>query len=258
VKRLIVNADDFGRTAGVNEGALEAHLRGIVTSATVMVLEPAADRGIREALRRAPDLDLGLHVVLTGGGPPASSPPLVPALAPEGRFVCDAAALPRRLDPQEIRREIDAQISRFERLAGRLPSHLDSHHHAALHADVEPVFAEVAARRRLAARASSPAAQARLREAGVPTPDAFLDGFYAEGATSDNLRQMLEALPEGTSELMCHPGFPDEALLSGSSYARERAREVAVLCEPGLPELLRRLGVELVGFPDLGRGRGTR
>ena len=76
-KRLIVNADDFGRTPGVNEGTLEAHLNGIVTSATVMVLEKAARDGIRQAIERAPKLGLGLHFMLTGGGVPASAPALV-------------------------------------------------------------------------------------------------------------------------------------------------------------------------------------
>jgi predicted glycoside hydrolase/deacetylase ChbG (UPF0249 family) len=251
MKRLIVNADDFGRTPGVNAGTLRACLRGIVTSATVMVLEPAAEQGIQEALSRAPRLDLGLHVVLTGGGSPASPAAEVPALAPGGRFARDAGALPARLPADEVRREIEAQLSRFEKLAGRLPTHLDSHHHAARHPDIETVFAAAAREKGLPVRASNAAARERLRQAGLRTPDAFLDAFYAEGATTANLLAMLESLPEGSSELMCHPGFPDEALLAGSSYAGERAREVEVLCDPGIRALLDRLGVRLLGFPEL-------
>ena len=251
MKRLIVNADDFGRTPGVNAGALETHLRGIVTSATVMVLEPAAPEGIAEALVRAPRLDLGLHVVLTGGGRPASDASTVASLAPGGRFARKAEALPVRLDRAEVRREIEAQVARFERLAGRPPSHLDSHHHSALHPDVEPVFAAVAGERRLPVRASSAAARESLRRAGLRTPDRFLDGFYGEGATLENLRTLFENLSDGSSELMCHPGFPDDALLQGSSYARERAREVEALCDPGLRQLAERLGIELVGFAAL-------
>lgn len=251
MKRLIVNADDYGRTPGVNAGTLEAHFRGIVRSATVMVLEPAAAEGIHEASARAPGLDLGLHVVLTGGGSPASAPPSVARLAPGGRFARDAGTLPERLDSGEVRREIEAQIERFERLAGRLPSHLDSHHHAALHPDIEPVFAEAARERGLPVRASSAAARGRLRRAGLRAPDSFLDGFHAAGATAENLRALLERLPEGTSELMCHPGFPDEALLQGSSYARERAREVEALCDPGVRRLLERSEIELIGFTRL-------
>ncbi|MGH9367001.1 MAG: ChbG/HpnK family deacetylase [Thermoanaerobaculia bacterium] len=249
MKLLLVNADDFGRTPGVNAGVLEAHLRGVVTSATVMVLEPFAEEGIREALSRASGLDLGLHVVLTGGGRPASGS--LPTLAPEGRLARNAEALPPRLDREEVAREIEAQIARFVALASRLPSHLDSHHHCALHPDVEPVYAAVARGKNLPLRAASAAAQNRLRRAGLRTPDTFLDSFFGEGATAGNLRAILGSLPEGTSELMCHPGYPDEALLSGSSYAREREREVEVLCDPELRPLLRRLGIELAGFSRL-------
>jgi hypothetical protein len=250
-RRLIVNADDFGRTPGVNAGTLEAHRRGIVTSATVMVLEAAAEAGIAAAKAQAPGLDLGLHIVLTGGGPPASPQGEVPGLAPGGRLARNAEALAPGLDREEVRREIVAQIARFERFAGRLPSHLDSHHHAALHPDIEPVFAVVARERSLPVRASSSAARERLRKAGLRTPDSFLDGFYGAGATAENLRRILEGLPDGTSELMCHPGFPDEALTRGSTYAAERAREVEVLCDPNLPALLARLDVALAAYAGL-------
>jgi predicted glycoside hydrolase/deacetylase ChbG (UPF0249 family) len=82
----------------------------------------------------------------------------------------------------------------------------------------------------------------------VRTPDHFLDGFFAEGATVDNLRRLIEELPEGTSELMCHPGHADEELLSGSSYAREREREITALCDPSIRPLLEDRGVLLIPF----------
>jgi predicted glycoside hydrolase/deacetylase ChbG (UPF0249 family) len=248
VKRLIVNADDFGRTPGVNAGVIEAHRRGIVTSATVMVLERASGAGIRDALAQAPGLDLGLHVVLTGGGSPASPAAGLPTLAPGGKFARNADGLPPRLDREEVRTEIEAQIGRFERLAGRPPSHLDSHHHSALHPDIEPAFAEAARERSLPLRASSREARESFRRAGLRTPDTFLNGFYGKGATAANLRALLDSLSDGTSELMCHPGVPDGELLGGSSYARERGRELDLLCDPGLRPLLARLEVELVGF----------
>jgi predicted glycoside hydrolase/deacetylase ChbG (UPF0249 family) len=248
VKRLIVNADDFGRTRGVNAGVLEAHLSGIVTSATVMVLEPAAEEAIRAALLRAPRLSLGLHFVLTGGGRPASRPEQVPDLAPGGRFRRHPDEFPPELDARQVRRELEAQIARFHELAGKPPSHLDSHHHSALHLSVGAVFAAVAGERRLPARASSPAAREKLRQAGVRTPDHFLDAFFAEGATLVSLHRLIEELPEGTSELMCHPGHADEELLAGSSYAREREREIAALCDPGIRRLLEDRGALLLPF----------
>ena len=231
--RLVVNADDFGRTDGIVEGTLEAHLSGIVTSATAMILEKSARRGIAEALRRAPRLSLGLHFVLTGGGPPASSPSSLPTLAPEGRFVKNARALPAEIPAAEVRRELEAQIALFTSAA------------------VGPVFAEVAAAHGLPARAASPEALAELRARNVPTPDVFLEDFYGEGATADNLLAMLAGISAGTAELMCHPGHSDPDLAAGSSYASEREREIEALCDPRVRALLAERRIDLVSFDDL-------
>lgn len=251
MKRLIVNADDFGRTRGINDGVLESHLAGIVMSATVMVLEPAAEDGISRAIARAPRLALGLHFSVTGGGLPAAQPDQLPTLLVGGRFARTPQSLPREIQPGEIRRELDAQILLFEKLAGRPPSHLDSHHHSALHPSIQGVFAEVARERGLPVRASSGEALIALRAAGVRTPDHFRDGFYGDGATAENLRATLTSLPDGTSELMCHPGHPDDALLAASTYAQERERELELLCDPELPLLLAREAVERIDFRTL-------
>jgi len=251
MKRLIVNADDFGRTPGVTAGTLEAHLSGIVTSATVMVLENASGDGIREAIARAPQLSLGLHFMLTGGRAPASGAESVPALAPEGKLAANAAALPPSIPAAEVRRELLAQIARFEAYAGRRPSHLDSHHHCALHPSVQPVFGHVAEELELPVRAASLAAREALRGARLRVPDHFLDSFYGEGATEENLRHLLWDLPDGTSELMCHPGHADEELLSGSSYGAEREREVEILADPALFSYLKDRGIELISFAEL-------
>ena len=251
MKRLIVNADDFGRTRGVNAGVVEAHLFGIVTSATVMVLEPAAEEGVADVRRRAPRLSLGLHFVLTGGGHPASSPDRVPSLLVDGRFRRFPVDLPSELPAEEVARELDAQLSFFEQMAGVPPTHIDSHHHSALHPSVERVFARTAVRFEIPVRASSVAAREDLRGAGARTPDRFVDGFYGEGATAANLLSIVAALGDETAELMCHPGYADERLLSSSSYARERERERALLCDPEVKSLVAREGVRLISFREL-------
>ncbi len=251
MKRLIVNADDYGRTPGINEGTLEAYVKGIVTSATVMILEPAAEEGLRLARAAAPGLALGLHFAVTGGGSSASPRGALPRLAPGGRFVRSVEELPERIPEEEIRSELAAQIALFEKRAGKPPTHLDSHHHSALHVSVAPVFASVAKARGLPVRASSIRAHRQLREAGLRVPDFFLESFYGSGATSENLRFVLAHLREGVSELMCHPGHPDDALLSGSSYAWEREQEIAALCDPAIREVLTAGGIKLVNFQAL-------
>src|SRR5215510_14972826 len=167
MKRLIVNADDYGRTPGINEGTLEAYVKGIVTSATVMVLEPAAEAGIQLARAAAPGLALGLHFAVTGGGPPASPPGSVQRLAPGGRFARLPEDLPDRIPEAEIRRELEAQIALFEKFAGSPPTHLDSHHHSATHVSILPVFTDVAAEHGLPVRASNARSAAHLKQAGV-------------------------------------------------------------------------------------------
>jgi predicted glycoside hydrolase/deacetylase ChbG (UPF0249 family) len=251
MKRLIVNADDYGRTPGVNEGTLEAYVMGIVTSATVMILESAAEEGLRLARAAAPDLELGLHFTITGGGASASPAEAVPHLAPLGHFVRNAQELPDRIPEEEIGRELEAQLALFRDLAGKPPSHLDSHHHAALHISVAPVFTAVAKERGLPVRASSGRALAQLRQEKLRVPDYFLESFYGSGATLANLKFILEHLREGVSELMCHPGHPDEALLKASTYAQERAQEVAVLCDPSIREALAAAGIALITFRDI-------
>ncbi len=251
VKKLIVNADDFGRSEGVNAGTLEAHARGIVTAATVMVLETSSARGIRAAAERAPKMSLGLHFVVTGGGRPAAAARAVPTLAPEGRFLRRREDLPTHIPAQEIQMELEAQIDIFQVLARKPPTHIDSHHHAALHPSIAPVFAAVARGLSLPVRASSDAARRALRAAGVKTPDRFFDGFHAEGVSFETLERILESAPEGVSELMCHPGRVDEELKGGSTYVVEREWEIEVLCDPGIRQRMRALGIELVGFDAL-------
>jgi predicted glycoside hydrolase/deacetylase ChbG (UPF0249 family) len=251
MKRLIVNADDYGRTAGINEGTLEAYVKGIVISATVMILEAAAEEGLHLARAVAPDLALGLHFAVTGGGRSASPPGSLPQLAPAGRFVRSVEELPEWIPEQEVRKELEAQIALFEKRAGKPPTHLDSHHHSALHISVAPVFASVAKERGLPVRASNGRALAQLREKGLRVPDFFIESFFGSGATSENLRFILAHLREGVTELMCHPGYPDDALVRNSSYAREREKEIAALCDPAIREALAAEDITLITFRAL-------
>ena len=252
VRQLIVNADDFGRSPGINEGVFEAHARGIVTSATVMVLEKAAARGIRQAAERGPELSLGLHFVLTGGGRPASAPSDVPNLAPNGRFRRNLSDLPDALPAGEIAAELEEQISLFERMARKPPTHIDSHHHAALHPSVGTVVAAAAKRRSIPVRASSEDARRNLRAAGVRTPDHFVDGFYADGATSETLERIVSELADGTTELMCHPAVVDDELRRSSGYAEMRAKELELLTHREVRQAVQAMGIKLIHFGELG------
>jgi chitin disaccharide deacetylase len=228
-KLLIVNADDFGRSPGVNEGVIRCHTDGIVTSAGLMVRWPAASDAAAYA-RRA-NLSLGLHLDL-------------------GEWEYGAGEWTARYEvlaeqtPEAVEREIQEQLERFERLTGTTPTHLDSHQH--VHRN-EPARTAL---RKLGA------------ELGVPvrhfTPAISYSGsFYGQDAkgeavpeaiTVEGLISVIERLPAGVTELGCHPADPTD---HESTYDRERALEVATLCDPRVKAAIDHNGVSLRSFADL-------
>jgi len=244
-----VNADDLGRTHGINTGVFEAHRLGIVTSSTAMVNYESV-REAAEMSRENPRLGIGLHIALTGGRtalPPASVPSLVDARGaqpakPEG------LGRPR---PEEIAAEVEAQFAKFIEVFGRRPTHLDSHHHSHRRPDVFEAVRALALREGLPVRNAGGAMGDALKAAGLRTNDAFEERFFDEGVTLSNLVHIIEHLPEGATELMCHPAHPDAELAASSSYAAVRVLELAALCDPSVKSALARANVRLIAFSDL-------
>lgn len=286
MKRLIVNADDYGHAAGVNRGILDAHHKGIVTSTTVMINYPAAPDGLEVALDSAPDLGIGLHFTLTSGRP-VLPPEQVPSLVrDDGYFFILKDWIPQfeKINPDEVRRELTAQFDRYVSLTGKKPDHLDSHHHFTylLPAAFE-VMLDLAAQYQLPLRhgpfyftleeaAAVPVRAfpgltpevagriyARLYEifstCPEPTWPARLNtGFYGTRATLGDLLVILTNLPDDSlSEIMCHPGYVDEELMI-SPYLHEREVEIAQLIHPATHECIKAEGIELLNFGDLTRG----
>jgi predicted glycoside hydrolase/deacetylase ChbG (UPF0249 family) len=248
-KRLIVNADDLGRTPGVNEGIFEAHRDGVVTSATLMVNYEAA-RAVPELAERHPRLGIGLHVALTGGRP---------ALPPEhvASLVDVRGHLPARPEglagarPAHVLAEARAQLKRFREIMGRQPTHLDSHHHSHRLPVVLEALLTLAWETGLPVRNASEDARRVLQGENIPTTDRFVDGFYDEGATLENLQRLLAEVTSGTTELMCHPARVDPELSAGSGYAGVRERELAVLTDREVRQQVQALGIELIHFGEL-------
>jgi predicted glycoside hydrolase/deacetylase ChbG (UPF0249 family) len=213
VRLLIVNADDLGYDPEIDRGILEAHREGIVTSASAMVDTPFAEAALRDA---PASLGLGLHAVLA-----------------------DA------LRPGEMAAEIRRQLDRFADLRGSPPTHLDSHKHAHARPEVLEAVAAVAAERGLPVRSIDAGMRAALRARGLRTADAFLgDASARPHWTPLRLARALEALGEGLTELMAHPGYaPSRAR---TSFGAEREVELRALCHPAAREAVRRAGARLV------------
>jgi predicted glycoside hydrolase/deacetylase ChbG (UPF0249 family) len=281
-RRLIVNADDFGLTTGVNRGILELHASGALTSATLM----ASGAAFRDAVHGAfmqPTLGVGCHVVLVDGTPALHAAEL-PTLAPGGRFRRGLgefvrALLAGQVQSPEIEREAAAQIRRVQN-AGITVTHVDTHKHTHIFPSVvAPLLRaaqacgvgairnpfEPAWSRRLTQQAPWPRRlQLRglgvfrrfflraVRRAGLATTDGAL-GVLATGTLDgDTLRQLLQRLPPGTWELVCHPGYRDAALESaGTRLLASREIERAALAERFAEASILLSSIELLHYGEL-------
>jgi len=290
VRRLIVNADDFGFTAGVNRGIFEAHSRGIVTSSTLMANGCAFEDAVGLA-KSVPRLSVGCHIVLIDGEPvldAAVLPSITSARSGGARFrdgikSFAARALTGRIDPGEIEAEASAQIRKLE-AAGIPVSHVDTHKHTHLfpavlrpllraaracgvHAVRNPFgprqplkSSDLLTRPNLWARYAEVrilrtlAAKFRdtARRDGMITPDGTL-GIVVTGALDEKLfRAIGEIIPEGTWEFVCHPGYNDDDLKRATTRLRQsRETELSVLTTPEARELLSHQGIELISYLDL-------
>lgn len=221
---LIVNADDFGASRGVNKGVVEAHRRGIVTSASLMVGMAASEQAVLLA-RETPALSLGLHASFPGAG----RPPTV-----------------NLHDTALYRASLEAQMIRFTELVGRPPTHLDSHHHVHTHPGLVAHFQEVAEWYGIPVRACSGArycARFYGQWAGESYPE--------QVSTAALIRTLATEIADGVTELACHPGYPGQDL--SSSYCAEREWELRTLCDPRVRRFLVEHEIALVGHGDVSR-----
>lgn len=227
-RRLIVNADDFGLTVGVNRGIAQAHEHGILTSASLMVRSPHAEAAVSYARARE-RLSVGLHLDLEPWH--YSGTPWIAAHEHLDRSDADAVAA-----------EVAAQLERFIAMTGRIPTHIDSHHHLHREEPAKTIVLEHAARLEVPVRHLSP----RVRYEGRFFARSYDGRPEPERITPDALRALLRVLPTGVTEIGCHPGINDD---SGSSYSSERALETATLCDPAVRAAIQSEGIDLQAFP---------
>jgi hopanoid biosynthesis associated protein HpnK len=290
MKQLIVNADDFGLTQGVNKGILDAHRYGIVTSTSLMANGEAFDEAVAIS-RRAPRLSVGVHLVLTQGFP-VSRPSAIPSIVDRAGqlYLAPRRLLNRLVAPRvslcEIEVELRAQIAKVLQ-AGIRPTHLDGHKHV----HVLPGVAEIVIRLAqefgipsvrcpiedfppvipLFLRTSGAAVRvlkqylvgrmvswfarrfkARLAHAGLHSPMHFF-GLSQTGFLSFEIfEQILHRLPEGVSELMCHPGYADSDLVKTRTRLlaqRETEARALVWLRTSNPDFEE--SIRLISYSDL-------
>lgn len=245
--KLIVNADDFGYSKGVNLGIIEAYRNGIVTSTTLMANMPGVEHAV-ELARQAPSLGVGIHLVLTCGRPVS---PDVPSLVDQdGRFRKGQEQL-EHATAADIERELISQVEKFY-ATGLEPTHLDSHHHVHAHEMVFPIVKRLAERLQLPLRRISMYPEHEELYGSVKTTQAFYPTFYGEQVSLETIASILEQSADyETAEMMCHPAYLDEAILEGSSYALPRAKELSILTDERVKQMIARTNCELVTYKEI-------
>jgi hopanoid biosynthesis associated protein HpnK len=287
VRNLIVNADDLGWTDGVNRGILEAFHRGIVTS-TSLLANGAAFAGGVKAAKAAPGLGVGVHLNLSDGAPVADREAVTSLLNDEGSFAGGPQSLllkrvRRGLVLDEVEEEWDAQIQKVCD-AGIRPTHVDGHKHVhmlpglfeialrlAKKHGIEAIrvsLEESSLRAALASGGTQRAgvvmkqgvkarglkllardAREQAARVGIATADYFCGIAQTGELTREGVARLLKSLPEGTTELMCHPGYTDEALgKTATRLQASRQTELAILTDTSIRKLVASQGIRLIDY----------
>jgi predicted glycoside hydrolase/deacetylase ChbG (UPF0249 family) len=224
---LIVNADDFGQSDGINRGIVEAFDHGIVTSASLMVRWPAVEAAAKYA-RSRPDLSLGLHIDLGEW------------YLRDGTWVPRYEVLPSET-AEHVSAELRRQVERFRALTGEDPTHIDSHQHVHVADYARDATLEIAAELAVPVRHLTRAI-------------AYCGGFYGQGGDGspnpeaiqvESLLELLRGLPDGVTELACHPGYADGRT---TTYGAPRADEIRALCDSRVRGAIESEGIELRSF----------
>jgi predicted glycoside hydrolase/deacetylase ChbG (UPF0249 family) len=287
VKNLIVNADDLGWSDGVNRGIAEAHRNGIVTSASVLANGTAFLAAV-ELVRAMPGIGVGVHLNLSDGSPVAEPETVTSLLNDRGEFAGGPEGLllrmaRRAVELREVEREWDAQIT-LVREAGIAPTHLDGHKHVHMLPGLFEIALRLAKRHGIAAirvaheESSLRTALGARREqhggivmrqgvqarglkllardaresaerAGIAAADYFCGIAQTGELTREGVARLLRSLPDGTTELMVHPGYMDEGLKNSATRLREsRQEEVRILTDTGIRNVVASEGIRLIDY----------
>ena len=287
MRNLIVNADDLGWTEGVNRGIAEAHRNGIVTSASLLANGAAFASGV-ELARTMPALGVGVHLNLSEGEPVAPRELVTSLVNERGELEGRPESLLLRLARrsvllEEVEREWDAQIQKVRDFEIQ-PTHLDGHRHVQMLPGLFEIALRLAKRHGIAAvrisheesslrvalstgakqkgsvvmrqgvqarglKMLAPDAREQAERAGIATADYFCGIAQTGELTREGILRLLEILPEGTTELMCHPGYTDADLAkSGTRLQASRQTELEILTDTGVRNLVASQGIRLIDY----------
>ena len=229
-RKLIVNADDFGQSKGINQGIIQAYEKGILTSASLMVRYPAASEAAAYA-KSNPSLGVGLHVDL--GEWAYNNHGWTP--------IYQVVTLD---DKEELKKEVIRQFETFYELMDRKPTHIDSHQHVHLRESIRPVFIKIAQRLNVTLRRCSTV----VKYCGDFYGQCDDGSPYHQAISVDSLQNIISNLQEGYTEVACHPGLDNDV---ETMYGVERAIEVETLCDGRIKESISKENIELCSFENI-------
>src|SRR6516164_6325457 len=291
MKNLIVNADDLAWTEGVNRGILEAHRNGIVTSTSMLANGTAFDSAL-VASKSTPSLGIGVHLNLSDGPPTAPREAVTSILNDDGEFLGGPETLLLKIatgsiNLYEVEDEWSAQIEKI-REAGIQPTHIDGHKHVHMLPGLFEIALRLAKKHGIRAirvaheestlrsllssageqraglvfkqsvqarglKLLAPDAREMADHAGIATSDYFCGIAQTGVLTREGVEKLLESLPDGTTELMCHPGYVDEELRKTATRLQEsRQTELQILTDGSLRKLVATRGIRLISYRLMG------
>lgn len=235
--KVIVNADDFGLTKGGNDAIIKCYKEGILTSTTLMATTLFTEDAIQKA-KENPGLGVGVHMVLTTQKPILDTHKNI--VNEDGEFHWKMDTIDETIDLEEVYQEWDAQIASIVKHLDI--THLDSHHHAHLHPQLDGVV------QRLSEKYNVPYRSSKTK---LPK-EVFCDGgFYKDGVTKEYILNLFDKKEHEVVDIMTHPAYVDDYLLSISSYATWRKDELDILSDPELRVKADEMGIELISYRDL-------
>lgn len=229
MKYLIVNADDFGYSPGVNKGIIKTHTDGIVTSTSIIVDGVASEQAIE--LKKYPGLSVGLHFnifdkELNGN-------------------ILKWTILPLT-EIRKIEKDFIRQVGKFTKLVGKPPNHIDGHYHIHLHPVVKPIIEKYSNKNGIPVRSLN----------GIKSIRSFfgwdkLNKKDLKRISTGALLKILANLEEGMNELMCHPGYADNVIKEISRYAQEREEEIKTLTDKRIFNAIRDNKIKLINWKEI-------
>ena len=229
-KRLIVNADDFGQSLGINKGIIQAHEEGIVTSASLMVRYPAVADAVGYSKSHT-SLGVGLHIdfgewFYSDG---------------EWKALYEVVNLE---DAEAVKAEVYHQLEIFKKLTGKKPTHIDSHQHVHLRENILPVIKEIAEQLNITLRRCSD----MVKYCGEFYGQAEDGSPYHQAIGVEALSEVISSIQDDITEMACHPGFADDMQ---TMYKTERQLELKTLCDQRIFEVIKRTGIQLCSFDHI-------